>query len=303
MATFSGYNILLAGAIVLGVVGVVLSTAKSGAGSRGRRGVTGAQGLKGDTGATNTSSGATGFSGILPIVNGGTNSGVPLSGDETFVVSNGTGYVEGPPRYTPDFLEVHFGSTGGADVILVGQEPAFGQVVVIPALNKQSEVVLTEGNQLVNGVKSFQDGVLLGLGNVNYTPTNLNAYAEFTQDPVSFQVQFIAVVFNTPITLTYVRVGRQVTLQVNGNSALFDLGPGGAPGSVAICDQLVPLFFRPNQVVYQLIKTQANVPMRIGALEINTSGQILIYNDALTLSNTWDAVGNQFGSPFATWIV
>lgn len=301
MATFSGYNILLAGALVLGVVGVVLSTAKSGAGSRGRRGATGAQGLKGDTGATNTSSGATGFSGILPIANGGTNSGVPLSGDETFIVSNGTGYVEGPPRYTPDFLEVHFGSTGGADVVLVGGSPAFGQVVVIPALNKQSEVVLTEGNQLVNGVKSFQDGVLLGLGNLNYTPTNLNAYAEFTQDPVSFQVQFINVVFNTFITLTYVRVGRQVTLQVNGNSALFDLG--GPPGSVAICNQLVPLFFRPSQEVYQLIKTQANVTPRIGALEVNSAGQILIYNDALSQVNNWDAINNQFGSPTVSWVV
>jgi hypothetical protein len=69
------------------------------------------------------------------------------------------------------------GSNGGPTTSLVLTIPSSSRIYTLPDVGADANVVLTEGNQTINGVKTFGSGILLPT--VGGTPASFNYYEEF----------------------------------------------------------------------------------------------------------------------------
>jgi hypothetical protein len=141
---------------------------------------------------------------------------------ETLTLGNHTLSVRGTSN------QIEFGDRKGPNVIF-NVDTSQNATITFPNPGVDSSVVLTEGDQTVNGVKSFNSGIqFLTSGG---TPTTLNYY-----ERASVSVSFSSNAMATPInrTLTFIRIGDIITMSAVG----FRQAPSG--GSAGVITATIP---------------------------------------------------------------
>jgi hypothetical protein len=170
---------------------------------------------------------------ILPVEAGGTNSDSTLVGGKLMVSNSSDQIVEGTSSTEPSFnrvllqganREVLFGPNN-QQIVVTAEEPAINRQVLIPDVLTNSNFVLTEGTQSINGNKTFSG----------------QAFIQNLSDPLSNQIKFGSSVLNTSIVVPLPLANRAVTLIDAGVDSEFVLNQGASTinGSKTLTGDLV----------------------------------------------------------------
>ena len=124
------------------------------------------------------------------------------------------------------------------------------------------------------------------------TPITFSEAATFTDSSLA------PIAFSADLSLSYVKLGSQVIFQLETNDATFVTS-----GTFALCDQVVPVAFRPTQNMLFLLQTRPGQQRLAGSLTITTAGVIQIWA-SVTRTVSWDFLdSNSFYSSAFSWIV
>lgn len=124
------------------------------------------------------------------------------------------------------------------------------------------------------------------------TPITFSEAATFTDSSLA------PIGFSADLRLSYVKLGSQVSFQLDTNDAVF-----ATSGTFALCDQVVPVAFRPTQNLQFLLPTRPGQQRLAGSLTISIAGVIQIWV-SFTRTVSWDFVdSNSFSSSAFSWIV
>jgi len=123
----------------------------------------------------------------------------------------------------------------------------------------------------------------------------------FTEAATFANPSLTPVTFSTDLSLSYAKVGPQVTfeLQTNGLTTFT------TSGNFLLCDQTVPVAFRPTQNLVFFLQTNpggGTGPLLVGSLTVSTTGVIQIW---VTVNHAtfWDVIdANSFSSCAFSWI-
>lgn len=179
--------------------------------------------------------------------------------------------------------------SGTNSITINAPQPSANRIIQIPDVGTNSNFVLTEGNQTVNGEKTFSSGIFLPVIAPGI-PTLLDYYEEFT----SSGNEWIGPNNLTPHASEFIltRIGNIVTLQLPGITQAADTNV------VASASIPIPARFRSiENKTYTLIVTDNSVDV-LGRLDIDALGNMTLSVGAtgagFTNTNNWGMSSSSF---------
>ena len=207
------------------------------------------------------------------------NGGIDLIDDETFIINN-----------ADNTKRLGFDLSGGSPetTTILSTIQTTDKTITFPDI--EGTVVVTEGNQTINGVKTFDDGILLGT-----SPTNLNFHEVYTA-PVNYEG-----IYDTPVAKSWTieKIGRTVTIYL---PACKETSNGSSSLNI---DGIIPSRFDPIVVGGALLDIATfSVPLTNNGLAI-TGGTVLVTpadgNIAIIFPTTTSGIAG-IGNLFLTWL-
>jgi len=207
---------------------------------------------------------------------------------EGIQVINGTKVFSTTVQFTASANQLRI---GGSNVYTITTEnPALDRFYTLPDAGADANFVMSEGNQTINGTKTFTSISFPSGSPLNYYEEHTMA---LTTDTTGAGIQWDSGPQTAIVTL--IRVGKQVTAhfdRFNVGGAIISTGINFIRFATAFPSQ----FWPKSSVWVNVITQESNSNARIGSVNFVTNGTIpYVYRDIAAFGTNWTNGANQCG--------